>query len=449
LRRSGLLDGANEARKARVDANRAMTLAEASKNLSQQLRARLTLASITATEGRSSDAVDAATSAVTDALRAGLDLVAAEGLIDLAGTFMDLERLAEADPALQRAARIADGLGARRTAARARAQLAELRRMQGDSNGAIELVDQVLPFFHDRHYRRLELTSLLIKARADNALGRIQQARDLSANVLTLAEAVKDDARIALAASDTAAGDTQLGRYPEALGLRERAESIYRRQGDDTSLPYTLVNRAELLIRLGRQGDASRVLSEVEAGAARGLDAYKGRTPRVAFLKMLAAATSLRCGEALQLAVGARAPEDRADSAGGVAEALEYFCAARLGRQPRQPGISPEKSAIARAERALWLANGALAARDSRAAAATASEGLSALGDLPNDDLRWTLAATGLIAARSLRERDLEARMSSVYHTSFERLQKNWASDFALYVARSDLRELRTRASEH
>ena len=147
--------------------------------------------------------------------------------------------------------------------------------------------------------------ALLIAARSQRALGHLDESREMSAGVLALAEKVNDEGRIALAASDMAGVNTVLGRYPEALELRQRAEGVYRRQGDQTSLPYTLANRADLLIRLGRPSEADAALSELEAGIARGLQAYTGRARRAASLRAFQAAAALRCQDALRFAAAA------------------------------------------------------------------------------------------------------------------------------------------------
>ena len=119
-----------------------------------------------------------------------------------------------------------------------------------------------------------------------------------------MAESLNDQRGTALAAADLARVDTTLGNLHDALPLRERAETVYRQIGDQTSLPYSLANHADLLIRLGRLDAANRLLSELEAGIAKKLEAYVGRTRRVAFLRGLAATVALRCDDAQRALTG-------------------------------------------------------------------------------------------------------------------------------------------------
>src|SRR5205823_2552979 len=126
--------------------------------------------------------------------------------------------------------------------------------------------------------------------------------RRISSDVLSVAEVVKDEGQVALAATNLASVTTSLGGYPEALRLRERADAIHRQLGDKRSLPYDLTNRADLLIRLGRPDEAASWLAELDTGIKAGIDSYVGRQGRATFLRALAEATALRCGEALRFA---------------------------------------------------------------------------------------------------------------------------------------------------
>ncbi len=82
-----------------------------------------------------------------------------------------------------------------------------------------------------------------------------------------VAETMKDEAGgIAAAASGLAVYLTASDDIRGALHQRERAEAIYRRQGAQGLLPYTLANHADLLIRLGHETEAQSLLAEIEPG---------------------------------------------------------------------------------------------------------------------------------------------------------------------------------------
>ena len=163
LRRGIARDAAGDLKAARA-IPKALAQATASKIVAQQVRARLGLASVTASEGRLGDAEQMASSAVQEATAGGLDTVAADGLIDSAATLTERDCLPEADAQIGRALRLASDCGARRTMARARLQLAEVRRLENKPSQAVTIVNEVLPFVRANRYRRFELFALLIAA---------------------------------------------------------------------------------------------------------------------------------------------------------------------------------------------------------------------------------------------------------------------------------------------
>jgi tetratricopeptide (TPR) repeat protein/tRNA A-37 threonylcarbamoyl transferase component Bud32 len=440
LRRGSMFDAFGQLKRARADLEQARVLAGRAGARYQEIRSRLALSSVMASEGALLDAERMATAAVQDASGAGLDTVAADGLIDLAATLADRERPAEADVILQRALRLAEERGARRTAARARLQLASLRETETRSKEALDIVQALLPFLRANRYRRFELTGLAIAARAHERLGELAEAREISTSVLSVAERIKDDAAVALAAGSLASVLTALGAFPEGLGLRERAEAIYRRQGNETYLTYAIANHADLLIRLGRADDASALLAQLEAGIAAGKDAYVGRARRVYLLRAMAAATTLRCGDAIPQVERIDTPDALSDSPGMLAPAIGQFCRARLGRpagkpRPEPPQVDP---AIGR-ERQYWLAFAALERGDPQAALREVERGLALLGSVPNDEIRWRLASLGAAAGRLTGDDARASAFETTAAAALDRLAAAWKEQLAVYRKRPDL----------
>ena len=349
---------------------------------------------------------------------------------------------------MKRAIDLAEERGARRTAARARLQLASLHQFRDQPAEAIAIIDKVLPFLRENNYRRFELLALSIAARSHERLDNLEQARAISSNVLSVADTLKDEAQVALAAANLASVMTALGDYPEALRLRERAESIRRKQGDNSLLPYDLANRAELLIRLGRDQEAGKVLADLEAGIAAKIEAYVGRSRRAVFLRALAATTMLQCDEALRLVAHVQRDGTISDSAGTIAPALAAFCHARTGKRlpPSGRTLSATERILAR-ERHYWLAAAALERGDPQGALTEVTQGLALLGTMSNDELRWRLAAIGASAARELRNQALEREMFDSARTAFDRVRAGWKVDFNSYQQRADLLSLRKRSS--
>jgi tetratricopeptide (TPR) repeat protein len=442
LRRGAVLNALGDLRAARTDLERALELSRGTKTLHQQLRATLTLSSVTASEGRYDVAERMASEAVREALANGLDVLAAGGLIDNGATWLQKQDLRRAESQMLQAIELAERRGAALTVARAKAQLAEVYYRGDRSRAALDTLAAVLPFFKENKYRRLELTSLSIAARARESLGELEEARRISADVLTMADALQEEEQAAIAISSLASVTTALGRYPEALRLRIRSEEIHRRNGDGSSLPFDLANHADMLIRLGRIDEGNRLLAELQTGIDAGIDSYRGRLRRVTFLRALAATTSLRCEEALPLLETLQQTAST-DSAAHLAPGLRAYCEARLRRTPKPPGKRPGDDLVLLREHLYWSAAAALDRNDPAAAAAESARGLALLGTLPNDELKWRLTAVAAAAAHRAGNAPAARKLSQDALAAYERLRTLYADDFDTYRRRRDLAELK------
>jgi hypothetical protein len=214
------------------------------------------------------------------------------------------------------------------------------------------------------------------------------------------------------------------------------------------SLPYTLANRADLLIRLGRIADADAPLSELEAGIAQGLQAYAGRARRAASLRAFQAAAALRCQDALRFASAAKPDPEPEDSTSLLATGIQSYCGARL----HQPALSDQAAKSGAdpalvADRQYWFSAAALLNGDAHRALLIAQDGLAQLQAIPNDEIRWRLAAVALAAARTVGDEALAARMQQASNAAFETIRAGWSSDFDKYESRADLVDLRKRTA--
>jgi tetratricopeptide (TPR) repeat protein len=449
LRRGAMLDAFTELKEARADLERALALSRATDITYQRVRAILALSSVTASEGNFGEAERLASAAIEDARAAGLDAIAADGLIELAATLAQADRLDDADREVTRAMRLADQRRAQRAAARARVQFAVIREAQRRPKEALAVLDEVLPYLRANRYRRFEFYAQLTAARAYKQLDSLDEARRASAEVLAVAEALRDDGQIAFALSDLANVLTSLGAYPEATRLRERAEAIVRRQGDQATLPFHLANRAELLILLNRLDEAGRVLTELEAGIQAGRDSYVGRTRRAAYLRTLAGVVNLRCDDALRSAARVGNTTSASDSTGLLATALVAFCEARTGRRvATSPATSVSAAPGVTRERQYWRAAAALERREYGAALKEAAHGLELLGDTPNDELRWRLATVGSVAATHLGDEARRTELAALAHRATQSLAAGWPAEYESYAQRPDLARLRGLATD-
>ncbi len=445
IRRGSLFDTLGQFRDARGSLGRALTLAQTIESPFHVVRAQMHLSSVTASEGRLAEAEQMAADAVKTALEAGLETVAAEGLIDLGGTLIYASKPAEAESALRRALELARKRDAKRTVARAMSQLASLQLDNGHPAAALETLQPSLDFFKQRRFRRYELTALSIASRAYERLDDIPRAHALATEVLAVAESMKSEVEIALALGSLAAQATTLGSLPEALTLRQRAEAIHQRQNDRASRPYDLTNRAELLIRLGQGAAADLALQEVEAGIVQKLDGYAGRERRVKFLRALAASAAARYSDAASFAGAIRVDPKGTDSASVLGPALQRYAEARTGRKDTVSAIDEDRAvppALWR-ERQYWRAATALSAGISIRALELVKRGLERNAGIGNDELEWRLAAVGCVAAGQLKSTEEEQALRARASAALARIRSGWGTLSGDYDKRPDLVELR------
>ena len=444
LRRGMLQNNTGDLVGARASLEKAREIARTLENSFQVVQTELQLGSVMTSEGRSTEAEQLVSGAVKQARDLGLETVAADGLIDLASTLMTKPaRLPEAEAPLRTALELAEKRGAQRTRARAATQLASVQSSRGKHAEALETLQPALAFFKEHKYRSSELTALTIATRAYQDLDNIPKARELANEVVKESEASGDESRLALALNNLALQATILGSLPEALSLRERAETIHRRLGDTLLLPYDLTNRAELLIRLGRFDEASKALDEVDAGVAKKFDSYMSRVPRVAYLRALSATLNNQIAHASSLLAAIPKPS-ASTTTSALTSALDRYVQAKQGRRPDEsPGtLEATESATAR-EREYWTAATALARKDMQNAIETVSAAIEHARKIGNDELTWRTAAVGVAAARTLGDAERERALRTIAVDAHTRLRTTWGPDISRYDQRPDLLELR------
>ena len=453
LGRGIVFAGVNEFAQAKSAVQRALVLASGLKSRSQEIRGQLVASSLTAAEGRLGDAEAQATAAVKLALDAGLDAVAANGLIDLASTLMQRRHGTEAARHLKQAIDLSERRRAHRTSLRARVTLASLSLDQGKPQEAIGLAEGTLDALRTRGYRRWELNALSIAARGYEYLGDYDRAAALSGEVLQMAETLNDDSQIADALENLAGQAMAQGLLPQALDKRRRQEEIHRRQQDMVNLAFDLQNHAEVLIRLGRGAEADALLDEIDERAAAGSEAFVGRRRRVTFLRALRATFDERFDDAARFATEVlHTSGSRWDGTAVTARALLDHAVASgaevLGPAPKpssRAGLTPrlarevsywELAALTTQHQSEQVVNGVLAQLNDESNAVS-------------DEFRWRIAALGVIAARQRHDRPLGAKLAVEAATALNALKSTFHEYLSDYLNRPDLVRLRREAALH
>jgi tetratricopeptide (TPR) repeat protein len=446
LRRGAMLDAAGRFDDALALADRASRVAGESGLLAQELRAGFLRGSALVGAGRFADAEAAARANVDKALAAGLQGVAADGLIDMAGALLVSDRLNEADQVLVRAGTIAEERSLTRTAMRAATQRAALKLQNDQPREALALLGPPLKYFADTHHQRLEAVALTIGSRAHENLGELTEARTMAQRVYEFAAAsgnVEITAQALVSLADLAGAE---GNLPQAAAHYAAAIDRLRELGDSEALPFELANQASLLVRLGRRPDAEVVLAELDAGIASGAGTFPTRARQVGILRALAALIDQRFADARQLAlVSEQAAPGRTDQSGQMARAVIAVAEARQGAGTRGavPQLEPGVGAVSSAgmEIRLWRAEVLLARGQ---AAEAGNEAAAVLRESPRSggrELGWRAAAVSARAADRRRDSAAAALAAQALDT-LDTVGRDWGPDpTSLYRARPDLME--------
>jgi tetratricopeptide (TPR) repeat protein/predicted Ser/Thr protein kinase len=451
IQRGRFLNGAGELRTARRELERAKDLADKLASRAQHIRAQLTLSTVTASEGKWQEAAEMAAAAVDLALREHLETVAADGLVDLATVLFLQRKMSEADAQLVRAIELGEKRRAQRVVARATLQRAAIMADNDRPAEALATADGPLRYFQANRYRRYEVTALSVMARAHEALGQYAEARALAEQALRTSTEIKDEAQIGEALENLAGQSNAMGALPEALDYRARGEEIHRRQNDLARLPYDLTNRADLLIRVGRHGEAALLLDEIDVGAAKRLDAYMARGRRVKVLRAVSAAIQHRFNgvRAMRDLLPASADQQPDANTQLAAAVVRYTDALSRGPRIAPPADSQPSGALSSAfgrELRYWDLAGRLARNDARGALNGAEETLAGKEATVSYEFEWRIAAIGAAAARAVKDTERERVFKERASRALERLRKEWKSDVTSYEGRPDLVELRRKA---
>ena len=155
-----MLDAAGRYEETATAAQDAMRVAQQAGLLAQEIRAGFVHASALVGRGAFAGSEAAVRRYVDRAMTAGLQGVAADGLIDLAGTLQVRNRLEEAEASLVRATGIAQERSLMRTAMRAATQRASLAQQGNRPREALTLLEEPLKYFAESRYRRLEAVAM-------------------------------------------------------------------------------------------------------------------------------------------------------------------------------------------------------------------------------------------------------------------------------------------------
>ena len=450
LRRGNLLRVLNKFAEARTQLQQAYDLAEANKSELQKINALIALGRVAYGEGATDQAEAYQKQAIELAQQNGLETPTVRSLITLGNTLGAQGRYDESEKNYNLALDIARRNKSSYLEALSLLNLGTLRIQQLRTDEGLQLAEKALAVFQPGNYRSDISTCLQAISRGRRRKGDYDGAHQALAQRLQLAEHAGNQRQIASCYADMAMVLFEQERYPEALKRYQDSYEIYKYLNDRLNLAYNLMNRGNVLWRLGDYARAETVLAQALEMASRPEGKYPAVLVEVELINAQIALSRQQFGEA-------RSKSQKAlnDSKGSQYEGVpiqarytlglaQTFSGSRVEGQrlcneavtmARQAGDAALLSRALLALAEAQLRNGATG--DALASATQAEEKFAAAGQLESEWRALVLAARASLALNdeASAKKDL-ARASNL----LTKLQQEWGQQaFDPYLTRPDI----------
>ncbi|HAF25121.1 MAG TPA: hypothetical protein DCK93_19815 [Blastocatellia bacterium] len=453
LQRGKLLNNRNKLAEARTQLDHALTLAKANDNKSQTIKTLLQLCSVSFDAGEMVRSTEYAREAVELAQKNGMENLSAQGLVDLGNSFLIRGEPGEAEKYLSEALELAQRARARRNEARARVSIASLRQQQNKPDEVIRLLEPALAFYQQGGYRSETFSCLALIARANLQKGDYDAASQGHERLLQLAQDSNDQSLVALAHAERGSALATEEKFSEALDHLDKAYAIYSAEGVQRSIGYNLIDRCNVLWRLGRYGEAQTLLDQAAAIANKPGGELKRLSAEVDLIvaeialsqdhfpaAKAAAETALgKAGKEFEnLALGAKMVL-------GLAQV--YSGAGAAGRQAAEEAVAMARQLadpVKLASAQLTLAKALLNSGDYAGASTNAVAAAEAFARLELMASEWQALLIAAQANQNLGDKTKAREYAVRARDSLFKLEQRWGSDnFKSYLGRSDIQRLR------
>lgn len=245
-------------------AEQSLAVAKLAENTYQQVRALLLLSTIAYSSGDTAQAQQFATKALELARAKGMENLTTQGLLDLGNALMMKGSYQESEDYLKQARDLAERFKEKRNQARANLLLGTLYIQNEHTDQGVPFIEQAVEFYRHGGYRRELSRCMMITGRAQLVRGDFDGAVKILDEQLQLAKQVEDPGQLASSQAAIAAALARQDLYPQALLRHTESYESNKKIGDPFNAAFTLLNRADMLARLGRYDEAIAALSELE-----------------------------------------------------------------------------------------------------------------------------------------------------------------------------------------
>jgi serine/threonine protein kinase len=446
-------------------AQQSLDVAKVADNKYQQVRALLLIGAIGYQSGDTTKGQQLVTQAIDLARSNDMENLTTQGLLDLGYALMIKRSYDETERYLKQALDLAQRYKEKRNEARANLLLGTLYIQKEDADKGAPFIDQALEFYRGGGYRREVSRGMMMIGREQLLKGDFDGALKTLDEQLQLAKQVEDPGQLARSQAEVAAALSKQDFYPQALIRYTESYDLNKELNNPLNTAFALLNRGDMLARLGRYDEATASLNELKPF----LDQLSNDNPYknvwtvwshlIRAQMWLSQRRFVEAKSESQLALATITPENRKSLGNAEAEVKGTLGLSEilLGEKVSGKKLCEEASLIMSSspERSngdynldLLLAEGLLELGDSQGALTAALRAQKDLATNHHIESEWR---AWLIAARANRQlRNLDAMNDQLSHARelLADAQKRWGAEaFDSYAARTDIKAYRNDLS--
>jgi tetratricopeptide (TPR) repeat protein/tRNA A-37 threonylcarbamoyl transferase component Bud32 len=264
FQRAVLFNGVGRLAEAREQFESALNITRTTNNRYQHVQALLGLTRVAYGGGQTDRAKQHATEAIALARADGLENLITQGLLDLGYSFFVARDYGQTEQHFKEALNSAERNKSQFNRAKAILYLGSLYIQQEKPDEGLPLIEEALGFFQSKGYRKEVATAMLKKGRAKLFKGEYDEGLKIFDDQLRLAKEVDNPGERARSQIEIGTALARQELYPQAIRHLTEGFEVSQWLNNDSNAGYSLLNRADMMVRLGRYEDAKQSLKQLQ-----------------------------------------------------------------------------------------------------------------------------------------------------------------------------------------